>query len=165
MSTTTRNCIVHEKDFCSLPFPLPFVVVSHSRLATSHIILKINKSSHQILLLFLPLYCSMHHYVSSAASARAKYFIEWFSDICHGYIFFRWHLLWREQNLIFRKRRKKSWKCLFRLKREVSIGLSGWRMRGGSLQKLTDWIKMSRKLMRKVKKRILSKFLKDLWWN
>lgn len=45
-----ENCIVHEKDFVLVHFfRLPLLL---SRLATSHIILKINKSSHQILLLF-----------------------------------------------------------------------------------------------------------------
>lgn len=69
----------------------------------------------------------MHHYVCRSSRLtlllllRTKYFIEWFSDICHCYIFFRWHLLWNErrrarENII--SEWTKSWVCLFRLIRE-----------------------------------------------
>lgn len=118
MSTTTsRIALCMKRIFFSLPFPS--FVFSHSRLETSHIILKINKSSRQILLFFL--HCTIRCTIMSILLLPL---LGW-STLLSGFQTYVTatsssdDIYCGKNEYNFQRRKKQSWKCLFRLKREA----------------------------------------------
>jgi hypothetical protein len=117
MSTTSRIALCMKKDFVLFHF-LRFVVCSTVDLQPSHIILKINKSSHQILLLFL--HCTVRCTImsillplldqSTLLSGFQTYVTATSSsdDIYCG-----------KNKIQFPEKKEMSWEGLFRLKRDA----------------------------------------------